>query len=301
MPAVTLILTTVFKVAIVLFVAGNLLDMGLRLKPQDALRGLRNSRFVGLTLLWGFLAGPAVAFAITRILPLDPAYAAGLLLIGMVPSAPFLPIIAKQAQGDLGYTAAFMLLCAVGTVAFMPVAVPLMIDGLSVSRSTIAAPLFLFMLLPLGIGMAVRRMDASRAERLQPHVKRASGLAAVVVVILCVAIYGPALLSLGGTFAVAAQILFFAVMAALPHRFGFGLPHEQAIVLSTGMATRNLGAAFAPLLAAPDVDQRTLIMVVLGLPFMTGARVVRGTMVRARGSQAPGRTAVALRVACAPH
>ena len=270
----TSILMSVFKVAIVLFIAGNLLDMGLRLNWRDALRGLRNSRFVGLTLLWGFVAGPAVAFAITRILPLDPAYATGLLLIGMVPSAPFLPIIAKQAQGDLGYTAAFMLLCAIGTVAFMPVTVPLMIDGLSVSPSTIAAPLLLFMLLPLGIGMAIRRLDASRAERLQPHVKRAAALAAAVVVVLCVAIYGQALLSLGGTFAVAAQILFFAVMTALPFRFAFGLPHEQAIVLSTGMATRNIGAAFAPLLAALEIDQRTVIMVVLGLPFMTGAALL---------------------------
>jgi hypothetical protein len=58
------------------------------------------------------------------------------------------------------------------------------------------------------------------------------------------------------------------------HRFGFELPHERAIVLSAGMAARNLGAAFAPLPAAPEFDQRTLIMVVLGQPFMTGAALL---------------------------
>jgi BASS family bile acid:Na+ symporter len=54
----------------------------------------------------------------------------------------------------------------------------------------------------------------------------------------------------------------------LPYRFGFGLPHEQKIVLSLGMATRNLGAAFAPLVAAPFIDKRATVMVVLGIPLM---------------------------------
>jgi len=34
------------------------------------------------------------------------------------------------------------------------------------------------------------------------------------------------------------------------------------------LATRNLGAALAPLFALADVDQRAIVMVVLGLPLM---------------------------------
>ena len=69
--------------------------MGLRLDPPDAARGLRNVRFVGLTLFWGFVASPALAFAITRFLPIARPYAMGLLLIGITPSAPFLPMIER--------------------------------------------------------------------------------------------------------------------------------------------------------------------------------------------------------------
>jgi BASS family bile acid:Na+ symporter len=54
----------------------------------------------------------------------------------------------------------------------------------------------------------------------------------------------------------------------LTYWVAFGMPHEQKIVLSVGMTTRNLGAAMAPLLMVPDMDQRALIMVVLGLPLM---------------------------------
>jgi len=40
------VLVVLLKVSLVAFMAGNLLDMGLRLNPQDALTGLRNGRFV---------------------------------------------------------------------------------------------------------------------------------------------------------------------------------------------------------------------------------------------------------------
>jgi BASS family bile acid:Na+ symporter len=88
---------------------------------------MRNVRFVGYVLLWGFLLCPALAYGITRIIPLESPYATGLILMGMTPCAPFLPAIVNKAKGDLGFTAAFMLLTAVVMVIFMPFAVPLMV------------------------------------------------------------------------------------------------------------------------------------------------------------------------------
>ena len=40
---------------------------------------------------------------------------------------------------------------------------------------------------------------------------------------------------------------------------------DVTIVLSLGMCTRNIGAALAPLFAAPDVDQRAIVMVAFGV------------------------------------
>ena len=40
-------LTVVLKITLVVFIASSLLDMGLRLDPPDAARGLRNVRFDG--------------------------------------------------------------------------------------------------------------------------------------------------------------------------------------------------------------------------------------------------------------
>jgi BASS family bile acid:Na+ symporter len=262
------LLMVALKIALVIFMAGNLLDMGLRLDPQNALRGLRDARFVAYTLLWGFVLGPALAYAITLVIPLAPPFAIGLILLGMAPCAPFLPMIVNKAKGDLGYTAAFMLLTAVGTVLFMPFAVRVLVKGLTVSAWTIAKPLLVVIFLPLAVGMFVLRASPAFAFRAQPFVKKITALATIATAVLCVVVYGEGLLGVPGSFAVVAQLVFFSMLTALTYWLAFGLAHEQKIVLSLGMATRNLGAAFAPLLAVGEMDQRAIVMVVLALPIM---------------------------------
>jgi bile acid:Na+ symporter, BASS family len=264
----TELFTILLKISLVIFMAGNLLDMGLRLNPQDALRGLRNVRFVVHTLLWGFVVGPALAYGITLVIPLADPYAMGLILLGMTPCAPFLPMIVDKAKGDLGYTAAFMLLASAGTVLFMPFGVPLLVKGLTVSAWAIAKPLIIVVLLPLAVGMLILRASAALAAKIQPVVKKITGISTLAVAVLCVVVYGKGLLGVPGSLAVAAQLVFFAVVTAFPYWFGFGLQPGQKIVVSAGMATRNLGAALAPLFSVAAIDQRAIVMVVLGLPIM---------------------------------
>ena len=282
----TPLLTILLKISLVIFMAGNLLEMGLRLDPRDALRGLRNVRFVALTLFWGFVVGPALAYAIPLVIPLDPTYAAGLILMGMTPCAPFLPMIVNKAKGDLGFTAAFMLLSAAGTVLFMPLAVPLMLPGLSVSAWTIAKPLLAVVLFPMAVGMLVLRASRRMAFQVQPWVKKVTGLFTVATLVLLVVVYGRGLLGVPGSLAVAAQLVFFSVVTFVPYWVGLGLLHEQKIVLSTGMATRNLGAAFAPLLAVAAADQRATVMVVLGFPIMVLFAMLAAKWCRPAGSPA---------------
>jgi hypothetical protein len=176
-------LNVALKISLVIFMAGNLLGMGLQLRLGTALAGLRDLRFVSLSLLWCFVLGPAVAWGLTRVIPLEPPYAMGLILIGLAPCAPFLPMMVDRARGDIGYTASFMLLASVGMVATMPLAVPLLVDGLSVSAWMVAKPLVAVVLLPLVLGMVILRRASAFAERAQPVVKKITGLATVVMLL----------------------------------------------------------------------------------------------------------------------
>ena len=90
----------------------------------------------------------------------------------------------------------------------------------------------------------------------------------IATLALCMVVYGEALLGVPGSLAVVALLVFHLVLAAFSYWFAFGLRHEQKIVLSVAMTTRNLGAALVPLLAVAETDQRAIVMVVLGLPVM---------------------------------
>jgi BASS family bile acid:Na+ symporter len=218
-----------------------------------------------LSLLWGFILCPALAFMLTRIIPLAQPFAIGLVLLGMTPCAPFLPPMVDRARGDMGYTAAFMLLASVVTVIYMPFAVPVLVKGFTAGAWTIAKPLLLFLLVPLAIGLAIQHRSASVASRLCPFVKKATGIDTILMLVLCVVVYGKEFLGLVGSYAIGAQILFFSGATVGPYLLSFGLPQGQKSVLSLGMATRNLGAAFAPLFASHDVDQGAIVMVAFGV------------------------------------
>ncbi len=261
-------LTLLFKVTLAIFMAGSLLEMGLRLNLADAFRGLRNARFVAYTLVWSFVLVPALAYGITLVIPLQAPYALGLLLLGMAPCAPFVPGLVDKAKGDLGFTAAFMLLASVGTVVCMPFTVPLLTKGLSASAWAIAKPLLIVVLLPMAVGVIIRRQADAFATKLLPFAKKVAGIFGLLWSVLCLVIYGKALLGVAGELALASELLFFGVIFLGTYLLGFGLPYEQKIVLSVGVTTRNLGACLTPLLSVPDADQRATLMIVMALPVM---------------------------------
>lgn len=281
-------LSALLKISLVIFMAGNLLGMGLQLRLGTALVGLCNARFMIFSLLSCFVLGPAVAYGLTRVIPLAPPYAMGLILIGLTPCAPFLPMVVDRARGDLGYAASFMLLASVGMVALMPFAVPWLVEGLSVTAWVVAKPLLAVVLVPLVIGMVFLRRAPAFAARAQPVVKKVTGVATIVMLGLCVVIYGEGFIGSAGSFATLTQVIFYAVVTAGSYALAFGLPPSQKSVLALGVCTRNLGAAFAPLFAVSGVDERAIVMVALGVPLQTIAAFVAARAFAGRAEGAGG-------------
>jgi BASS family bile acid:Na+ symporter len=264
----TEILNILLKITMVIFMVGNLVDLGLRVDIKQALRGLRNVRFVAMSVLWAFVLAPALAYVLTMIIPLTPPYAMGLILLGLAPCAPLLPMVADKARSDLNYVASFMLLASVGTVIYMPLMVPLMVQGLTVSAWTVAKPMLFLVLIPLVIGLAIQIGRASVATRIQPFVKKFTGVDTLIMLIVVVLLFGKGFISAIGTYAIGTQAVFFTVIIAASYAFGFGMPRSQKSVISLGISTRNNGAAMAPLFVAQGVDPNAIVMVSLGIPMM---------------------------------
>jgi BASS family bile acid:Na+ symporter len=277
----TEILNILLKITVVIFMAGNLLELGLRLNLKEALRGLRDVRFVTLSVLWAFVLCPVLAYVLPMIIPLTPAYAMGLILLGLAPCAPLLPIMTEKARGDVNYAASFILLASAGTVVYMPIMVPLLVKGLTVSAWTVAKPMLVLVLIPLVIGIVIQVRRAATASLIQPFVKKVTGIDTLLMLILVLIIYGKGFIGAIGTYAIGTQVIFFTVITAASYALGFGMPRRQKSVLSLGICTRNCGAALAPLFVVPDVDKSAIVMVSLGIPMMFGfaaiaARVFAG-------------------------
>ena len=106
-------LQTVFGILVVLYTVSNMASIGLELNPRETLKSLRSARLVVLTLLWGWVVGPAFAFGLTRVLPLAEPHALGLLIFSLAPVAPMVSILARRARSDMDFTAALIPLAIV--------------------------------------------------------------------------------------------------------------------------------------------------------------------------------------------
>jgi BASS family bile acid:Na+ symporter len=157
------ILNKIMEITIVIFMVGNLLEVGLRLEVEEAREALHNVRFVAMSLVWCFVLGPALAILLTKILPLSEPYALGLVLLGLAPCSPAIPIMVRKAHGSLAYMSAFMLMAYVGTVVLMPLLVPVLAEGFTADPWTIAKPLLFFIAIPMVLGICTRNVGPALA------------------------------------------------------------------------------------------------------------------------------------------
>ena len=253
------------NVTIVIFMVGNLLEVGLRLNVAEALVALRNARFVLLTFLWCFVLGPALAVLLTKIIPLGEPYALGLVFLGMAPCSPAIPMMVKKAGGSVAYMSAFMLVAFAGTVVLMPFMVPLLAKGFTADPWTIAKPLVLFITIPLVIGAAIRAAAGAFAEKAAPIVKKVTGLNTLILVAVLLWLYRGEIISAVGTYAIGTQILYYGLLGGASYLLGFGLSYEQKAPMTLGICTRNVGPAVAPLFAVAGAPQGAITMCILGI------------------------------------
>ena len=264
METIAAILLLLFKASVVVATAGGLLELGLQLDLRQSVAGMRNVRFALLTLLWGFVLGPALAVLLARVLVLDEPYAIGLLVMSMVPGASFLSILVARARGDLGYSASGLLLTCLGTVVFVPLVLPRMVAGVSVTTWTIAQPLLLLVFLPFVAGLALRKRAAGLALKAHPLVKKVATIGVLITLALTVVLYAKGIVLSAGSRALASLLLFHVLATAATYGSAAGMPGNQKSVLSLLICSRNSGPAMATVLSIPNLDGRAVVMVAMG-------------------------------------
>jgi len=243
------------------FVVSSMLAMGLSLTIGQIVGPLRNGKLVLLALLANFALMPASASAIARVLKLDQPLGIALLLLGTAAGSPFLPKLAGIAKGNLALAVGLMVLLMVLTVAYMPLVLPFLLEGVSVDPMNIARSLLLLMLLPLGAGLMVNARFGSIAERTRAPLNRLSTLSLSLLIVLVLVMNIKNVVALFGTRGILASILFLLSGAAIGWFLGGPSPGTKG-VLALATSQRNISAAFV--VGGKNFDDpKVLVMVVV--------------------------------------
>jgi bile acid:Na+ symporter, BASS family len=255
------LLAKAVPVALLVFVVSSMLAVGLSLTVGQILVPLRNARLVILALVANFVLMPLAALLIARVFRLDQPLGVALLLLGGAAGAPFLPKLAGVAKGNVAFAVGLMVLLMVLTVGYMPIVMPLLLEGVSVDPIQIARSLVVLMLLPLVIGLAVRARYAVAAGRAAPVLNRVSTLSLTIMVVLMLVTNLRNIIDLFGTRGVLASIVFLFVGFGLGWLLG-GPGRDTRSVLALGTAQRNIAAALV--VGGQNFDEpRVLVMVVV--------------------------------------
>jgi BASS family bile acid:Na+ symporter len=214
-----------------------------------------------MALLANFILIPAVAYAITLVMPLDESVAIGLILLSTAAGAPFLPKLAEVAKGNVAFSVGLMVLLMVVTIIYLPLVLPLLLGGVEVSPWEIAKSLIMMMLIPLAVGIFINARYEEAAAKIQPTFGQASNIALLALMILGLVLNFSSMIELVGSLGILAGIIFIVAALIIGYLFG-GSESGIKNVMGLGTAQRNVSAALVVAGQNFDADVITYVMVI---------------------------------------
>ena len=256
------------------FVVTSMLSMGLSLTVSQILQPLRNTRLVLMALAANFVVVPAVAFALSRIIPLEQDVQIGLLLLGTSAGAPFLPKLAQIAKANVAFAVGLMTVLMIVTIVYLPIVLPLLLPGVEVDAVQIALSLIVTMLVPLLIGLLIKARYEGAAEAVQPIMAQIANISLALLLVLMLGLNFSNVIALFGTGAIIATLLFLAIAVLGGYLLG-GPGTDTKRVLALGSGQRNLSAAF--IIAASNFANEPNVLVYLAATGLLGMVVILPT------------------------
>jgi len=254
------ILNTLYNLMGLVFVLGTIASMGLSLTMQQITGPLRNVRFVIVALLANFVIPPLVTFLLIRLFSLDQSLATGLLLVSLAAGAPALPKTAVFAKVDTAAATGLMVLLVVATIVILPIALPLLLTGISVTFWDIASGLVYLILIPLAVSLFVHARYPQVAESAQPLFAQASNLSLLALLVLMVVLNFSNVVGLIGSLGLIASLILVIVATAGGYLLGM-LGKVDKWVQALGAGQRNIAAAMV--VATMNFGSDEVVMVVV--------------------------------------
>jgi predicted Na+-dependent transporter len=254
------LLNTLYNLMGLVFVLGTICSMGLSLTMKQITGPLRDARFVVIALLANFVVPPVLAFILIRVFSLDEPLAVGLLLVSLAAGAPALPKTAVFAKVDTAAATGLMVLLVVVTIIVLPIALPLLLTGISVTFWDIASGLIILILIPLAVSLFVRARYPEAAASALPHFAQASNLSLLFLMVLMIVLNFSDVVGLLGSGGLLASLVLVGLTTAGGYLLG-RLGKAGDWLQGLGAGQRNIAAAMV--VATMNFGNDEIVMVVV--------------------------------------
>ena len=235
--------------------------MGLTISAADFREVVKRPFEVTIGVVGQFLIMPLLAVLLTKLIPMPPEVAAGVILVGCCPGGTSSNVMTYLSKGDVALSVA----CTSVTTLAAPIITPFLVwmfasqylpvDGWAMFMSIVKV-----VLVPLALGAALQKLLPVFVKAAVPALPLVS-VAGIVLIVAAVVGASKASIVQSGLMIFAVVILhnglgyllgFFAAKA-----FGLTLAKRKAIAIEVGMQNSGLGAAlatayFSPLAAVPS-------------------------------------------------
>ncbi len=246
---------------IVILLGIIMFGMGLTLSLDDFQALVRRPFEVAIGVLAHFIIMPLLAVLLTRIIPMPPEVAAGVILVGCCPGGTSSNVMTYLARGDVALSVA----CTSVTTLAAPIVTPFLV-WMFASQYLPVDPVSMFLsivqviLLPLALGLLFQKFVPGLVRAAIPILPLVSVIGIVLIVSAVVGASKGAIAQSG--------LLIFAVVVLhnglgylfgyfAARAFGLSLPKRKALAIEVGMQNSGLGAAlanayFSPIAAVPS-------------------------------------------------
>ena len=256
------------KISIVLTV----FTLGLEATVRDATSLFRRPAVLARTTIAMNVVMPIIAIVLALSFDLHPAVKIGLVALAVSPVPPILPRKALRAGGHEDYVIGLLVAASLLAILTVPIAMAICERAFQIplqsSASTVASLVLTRVLVPLGLGMLVRRLAPALAERASEPLRKIAAILLVASALPIVLKLGQPMMSLVGDGTLAALAAFAAVGVIVGHLLG-GPAEDDRSVLALATATRHPGVAIA--LAQRNFPEQTqaIAAIALGLIVVT--------------------------------
>ncbi len=235
--------------------------MGLTISMDDFRELGRRPHEVAVGVVAHFVIMPALAVLLTRIIPMPPEVAAGVILVGCCPGGTSSNVMTYLAKGDVALSVA----CTSVTTLAAPIVTPFLVwmfasQYLPVNAFAMFMSILQVIILPLALGFVAQKLLPRLVQATIPVLPLVS-VVGIVLIVAAVVGASKGAIAQSGLLIFAVVVLhnglgyllgFFAAKA-----LGLNLYKRKALAIEVGMQNSGLGAAlatayFSPLAAVPS-------------------------------------------------